>query len=545
MKDLNMAAKQGLVVGIIAGVAVAVAAVAASGRMPVPGASGAKLFHTAASSSTMFAPPPGAPMSFADIFDKVSPAVVSIDVSQRIDTATLMQQQFGNLFGNPNGAGRGGRGGRGGNAAPGQGQGGRGGNGGGNGGNDNSDDDSVGVQQGAGSGFLISADGYIVTNNHVVDKADDITVTLTDGKKYKAKVVGTDEYTDLAVVKIDGARFPYVDFENQAKPRVGDWVITVGNPFRLGGTATAGIVSAFGRNNIGGENGQQDQTASYVDYIQIDAPINMGNSGGPTFDVFGRVIGVNSAIYSPTGGSVGIGFAIPADIAESIAKQLIAGGKVTRGYIGATVGNFDADQAAALGLGSQLGAFIDATVCGGPAAKGGLMADDIVTAVNGVAIKNSSELTREVAKVQPGGQIRLDVIRDGARRSVTVVSGTRPQSTELMAASNNRDCTDGATRTSANDAAPAVVATDRILGMAVDVNPDGPGLVVNSVTTTSDAFDKGIRRSNVILAVNLRPVSTAKQFADAVAAAKASGRPSVLLRVSADGQEAQVAVSIR
>ena len=188
----------------------------------------------------------------------------------------------------------------------------------------------------SGSGFFISPDGYIVTNNHVVDNAEEIKVVLKDGKELKGTVVGRDEGTDLAVVKVEGHGYPYVDFENSAKPRVGDWVLAVGNPFSLGNTATAGIVSAYNRDI--GEN--------FVDYIQIDAPINRGNSGGPTFDTYGRVIGVNTAIFSPSGGSVGIGFDIPADIAYKITKQLMTGEKIRRGYIGATIEKDSSDELA-------------------------------------------------------------------------------------------------------------------------------------------------------------------------------------------------------
>jgi S1-C subfamily serine protease len=292
-----------------------------------------------------FAPPPGAPMSFADIFERVSPAVVSIDVTSRA------QAQANPLRGIPGfenfpfggqGQGQGqGRGDQGDENAPG-------------GAAPGPDGPRGPRQQSSGSGFFVSEDGFIVTNNHVVENAEEIAITLKDGKEYKATVVGRDEGTDLAVIKVDdpkarGTKFPYVSFENAAKPRVGDWVITIGNPFGLGGTATAGIISAYGR-DIG--------DTSFVDYIQIDAPINRGNSGGPSFDIFGRVIGVNSAIFSPSGGSVGIGFAIPADTAEAITRQLMTGGKITRGYIGATIQPFTEEMAETQGLSGTEGAIV-------------------------------------------------------------------------------------------------------------------------------------------------------------------------------------------
>ncbi|HEY3640025.1 MAG TPA: trypsin-like peptidase domain-containing protein, partial [Xanthobacteraceae bacterium] len=225
---------------------------------------------------------------------------------------------------------------------------------------------------GEGSGFFISADGYAVTNNHVVDHAKTVTVTTDDGKIHTATVVGTDPKSDLALIKVEGSGFTYVKFADHA-PRIGEWAVAVGNPFGLGGTVTAGIVSATGRDIGRGAD----------DYIQIDAPINRGNSGGPTFDIYGRVIGVNSAIFSPSGGSVGIGFAIPADVADTITKQLIAGGKVTRGYLGATIQDVTPEIAESLGQKGRKGALVAELVPGGPAAKGGVQSGDMVVELNG------------------------------------------------------------------------------------------------------------------------------------------------------------------
>ncbi|HPA40192.1 MAG TPA: trypsin-like peptidase domain-containing protein, partial [Phenylobacterium sp.] len=292
--------KTGYLLGVVAGAGIVTAAMAGAG-MRLPAAQAETPYLIKASTAPIFAPPPGAPLSFADIFDKVSPAVVSINVTSKVDASALRRQIPGLPFdivprGAPDEDGEGGDN----NAAPnGKGQ------------------PRLPTQQSSGSGFFISSDGYIVTNNHVVENADTIKVVLKDERELDAVVIGRDEGTDLAVIKVKGSNFTYVDFENSAKPRVGDWVIAVGNPFGLGGTATAGIISAYGR----------DIGETFVDYIQIDAPINRGNSGGPTFDVYGRVIGVNTAIFSPSGGSVGIGFAIPADVADGITKQLISGGK--------------------------------------------------------------------------------------------------------------------------------------------------------------------------------------------------------------------------
>ncbi|MGH7024664.1 MAG: S1C family serine protease, partial [Caulobacteraceae bacterium] len=268
-------------VGALAGAGIAAAAMAGAGMRPPAMPFGGHLIN--ASTLPDLPSTPGAPLSFADIFAKVSPAVVSIDVTSRAPVTSLQGiPGFENFPFNIVPKGQGDQGvPRGGDGAP-----------------------QLGPKQlSAGSGFFISPDGYIVTNNHVVDHADEIKVVLKDGKTLKGTVVGRDEATDLAVVKVEGHNFPYVSFENSAKPRVGDWVIAIGNPYGLGNTATAGIVSAYGR----------DIGDSFVDFIQIDAPINRGNSGGPTFDIYGRVIGVNSQIFTPWGGSIGIGFAIPSD----------------------------------------------------------------------------------------------------------------------------------------------------------------------------------------------------------------------------------------
>ncbi len=241
---------------------------------------------------------------------------------------------------------------------------------------------------GEGSGFFISSDGYAVTNNHVVDHAKSVQVTTDDGTIYTAKVIGTDPKTDLALIKVDGKNdFPYVKFADHA-PRVGDWVVAVGNPFGLGGTVTAGIVSARGR-DIG--------AGPYDDYIQIDAPINKGNSGGPAFNVDGDVIGVNTAIYSPSGGSVGIGFDIPADTAKMVVAQLKEHGYVTRGWLGVQIQPVTAGIAESLGMKKAEGAMVDQPQADSPAAKAGIESGDVITAVNGTPVKDARELARTIA----------------------------------------------------------------------------------------------------------------------------------------------------
>jgi serine protease Do len=497
--------KTAIVVGALAGGSIAVAALAGAGaKLPnwPAGPHGGQLIQ--ASTAPVFAPPPGAPESFADIFERVSPAVVSIHVTSKVDVAALHRQIPG--FENfpfelvP-------KGGDDGRPPP--------------------------KQQSSGSGFFISADGYIVTNNHVVDGAEDIKVVTKDGTELTATVVGRDEGTDLAVIKVQGGNFPFVSFENAVKPRVGDWVVAVGNPFDLNGTATAGIVSAYNR-DIGG---------NFVDYIQIDAPINKGNSGGPTFDIYGRVIGVNSEIYSPSGGSVGIGFAIPADIASQVTQQLIAKGHITRGYIGATIESLSGDLADSWGLSGRKGAQVTDVLPGGPAQLAGLARGDVVVAVNGVPVKSNVEMTREVAKAQAGDVIHLDVFRQGKERTIDVRSGTRPSEQQL--AQNGSQTPDGGD----GGASPAHPAPGpALLGMQVaPLTPDTRGqfnipetvtggVVVQSVKGTSDAGDKGLQKGDVIVQAGDRQIASTADLASAVADWKKAGRASIPIAVRRGGQ---------
>jgi serine protease Do len=267
---------------------------------------------------------------------------------------------------------------------------------------------------GAGSGFFISPDGYAVTNNHVVDHAQSVQVTTDDGTIYKAKVIGTDPKSDLALIKVDGkSSFAYVNFADGA-PRVGDWVVAVGNPFGLGGTVTAGIVSAQGR-DIG--------SGPYDNYIQIDAPINKGNSGGPAFDTNGNVIGVNTAIYSPSGGSVGIGFDVPAQTAKMVVAELKDKGVVTRGWLGVQVQPVTKGIADSLGMKKAEGAMVDGPQNGSPAAKAGVQSGDVVTALNGTSVKDSRDLARMVAALAPGSSVKLDILRSGESKTLTVTLG--------------------------------------------------------------------------------------------------------------------------
>lgn len=272
-----------------------------------------------------------------------------------------------------------------------------------------------------GSGFFVSSDGYVVTNNHVVRNAREVRVTLDDGKSVEARVVANDPRTDLALLKTkSGGGYPFVRFA-KTEPRVGDWVLAVGNPFGFGGTVTAGIVSARGR-NIG--------EGPYDDFLQIDAPVNRGNSGGPAFNLEGEVVGVNTAIYSPSGGNVGIAFAIPAAVAQPVVDALRRGGAVERGYLGVSLQALDDDLARSLGLRDARGALVAEINADGPAAKSGLRSGDVVLRANDVTIASTSDLARIVALRRPGSALHLEILRDGRKMSITVTLGAFPQQRE-------------------------------------------------------------------------------------------------------------------
>ena len=457
---------------------------------------------------------PGGPSGFADIVAKVAPAVVSIDVVKTGSSNVIVLGPQGLPFGYK---GPGQNGGPSQNGRPGQ-SGGSGQNGG-----TSQNGGPFGFEfqfpqmptrptplRASGSGFFISPDGYIVTNDHVVEGAQKITVRTNDDRSFTAVVVGRDPATDLAVIRVSGGPFQYVSFEDRAMPRVGDWVVAVGNPFGLGGTATAGIVSALGRQDLSG--------SSYVNFMQIDAPINQGNSGGPTFDVEGRVVGVNSAIFTPSGGSVGIGFDIPADVADSVTKQLIASGHITRGYIGATIQSLTPELADSLGVKSDKGAIVSQLVDGGPAAGAGLRTGDVVVGVDGRAISSASDLTRQVALAKPGDTIRLAVLRDGGRRDVEVRSGSRPAEPTLA---------NDTPTSSSGENEPA----GAILGMQLSPNPNG-GLVVQDVSPNSDAGAKGLQDGDVLLRAGDRSLNSPADLAAAAADARRQGRKDLPLFVA-------------
>jgi serine protease Do len=464
------------------------------------------------------APRAGAPASFADLTAQLSPAVVNISTRQRLRVPTsnpFAGTPFEGLFGGQGG-------------------------------------DRGGAQtreaQSLGSGFIISPDGYVVTNNHVISAegtgstVEAITVTMPDGTEYPAKLVGKDAASDLAVLKVDGRReFPFVRFGDSRQARVGDWVVAIGNPFGLGGTVTSGIVSAVYRNT--GTGGAYDR------YLQTDAAINRGNSGGPMFDMRGNVIGINNAIFSPTGTSIGIGFAIPAEIAAPIVEKLRAGKVIERGYLGVQIQSLSEDLAASLGLPRNRGEFIQSVEPGQPGARAGLQAGDVVVRVDGREVTPEQTLSFLVANTAPGKRIPIELIRDGRRVTVNAVVGRRPSEEELAARTFGADerpqddfgrapsgpSPQGLIERSTGLAVLAMTPTiARQLGVAENVQ----GLVIAAVDDSSDAATKGLRRGDIILSANNHPVNGPADLEAAIRAAQGGSRGALLLRVQRRGQPA-------
>ena len=428
------------------------------------------------------------PVGFADIVEKVKPSVISVRVKlERPANSALTDEdlpfppgspfeRFFRKFGAPN--------------APG----------------------GKEIVTGQGSGFFISDDGYAVTNNHVVQNAETVTVTADDGKTYTAKVIGTDPRSDLALIKVDGMSFPYVKLAD-ALPRVGDWVLAVGNPFGLGGTVTAGIVSARGR-DIG--------AGPYDDFIQIDAPVNKGNSGGPTFDVDGNVIGVNTAIFSPSGGSVGIAFAIPADTVKSVIAQLRDKGSVIRGWIGVQIQPLTPDLADSMGLKQTTGALVSEPQPDSPAVKAGIESGDVITSVDGTAIHDARDLARRIGTMAPGTSVKLGLIHQGQDKTVTLTLGTLPNEKQAdNTPQNQREVPDSDMPKLGLTLAPA----SKVSGT------DGNGVVVTAVAEGGIAADHGFQVGDVILDVGGKTVSTPADVRKSLADARKEGKRAVLFRV--------------
>ena len=446
-----------------------------------------------------------APTGFADIVEKVKPAVISVRV--KVDggqqTTGLGDnevppglREFFRRFGMPDMP----------NGSP------KGQNHGHN------------IITGQGSGFFISADGYAVTNNHLVEKAESVQVTTDDGKTHTAKVIGTDPRTDLALIKVEGGPFPYVKLSDRS-PRIGDWVLAVGNPFGLGGTVTAGIVSARGR-DIG--------ASAYDDFIQIDAPVNKGNSGGPTFDTDGNVIGVNTAIFSPSGGSVGIAFAIPADTVNSVINQLKEHGSVTRGWIGVQIQPVTQDIADSLGLKKAEGALVAEPQADSPAKKAGIEAGDVITAVDNKQVKDARDLAKRIGALAPKTSVKLTILHNGSEKTVTLTLGELPNNKEARADTVTPDNSTADLAKLGLTLAPAA----RVAGAG------SRGVVVTGIDSSGVAADHGFSTGDVILEVAGKSVSTPSEVRSVIASARTEGKRTVLLRAKSGDNTRFVALPV-
>lgn len=451
--------------------------------------------------------PAGAPMSFADLIEDVSPSVVSINAritapmgpqGNAVPNVEGMPPQFREWFERqfPN--------------QPQQREG-----------------------RSLGSGFFVSAEGHVVTNNHVVENAAEITVSLSNGEEYPAEVIGTDPLTDIALLRVetdDTPDFPFVVLDRNPSIRVGDWVVAVGNPFGLGGTATAGIVSATGR---------ELPSSVYNNFLQVDAPINRGNSGGPTFSLDGEVVGVNSQIFSPSGGNVGIGFAIPSDIAANIVDQLLADGRVARGWLGVQIQNVTDDIAEGLGLDEQRGAIVSSIVAGGPADDAGFERMDVITAVNGQSVDGSAELTRRVGSIGAGTEVTFNVIRDGENVVVRATLGDRPAETDLSTMQSIEPDDAPQTVFFGMQVVPAGSEGLDRLGVTAET-----GIVVVDLQPNSEAAQKGLRPGDVILEAGGEDLSDLDDLQNAIDEAREDGRTAILLLVQNDTGQRYVALTL-
>src|SRR5258705_12747020 len=448
------------------------------------------------------------PYGFADMVERVKPSVISVKVTMKEkasessdkteeDGSGSPMERFFRQFGGPDGTPR----------NPGRGE-------------------RHGEMMGQGSGFFISSDGYAVTNNHVVDGADKVEVTTDAGKTYTAKVIGTDSRTDLALIKVEGeSDFPFAKL-SEGKARIGDWVLAVGNPFGLGGTVTAGIVSASGR-DIG--------SGPYDDFIQIDAPVNKGNSGGPAFNMQGEVVGVNTAIYSPSGGSVGIAFSIPASTVKSVIAQLKDKGSVSRGWIGVQIQPVTSDIADSLGMKKAEGALVAEPQANGPAAKAGIQSGDIITAVNGQSIKDARELARIIRCLAPGSAVKLNILHKGKSKVVNLTLGQLPNAREAKA---DIDTDSKGSTMEVPRLGMTVAPADKVDGAGKH------GVVVTNVDPKSAAADRGLQKGDVILEVAGKSVATPTDVREAIEAARTDKKNSVLMRLRSGDASRYVAVQL-
>ncbi len=467
-----------------------------------------------------FAHPLGsAPLSFADLAEKVKPAVVSIQIKEKLRRGSQNERgrsgpgpRFRGIPGLPDDhpfnelfrryekeRGRGGRGG------------------------------PREILRAQGSGFIISEDGYVVTNNHVVDKGDDITVKMENGDEFKAKMIGGDTRTDIALLKIDAKdkKFPTVKFaEKQA--RVGDWVLAVGNPFGFGGTVTAGIVSAKNRDisSVG-------STSAY-DYLQIDAAINKGNSGGPSFNLSGEVIGVNTSIVSPSGGNVGIAFAVPAALTKDVIEQLKKNGSVNRGWLGVVIQPVTQDLADTLGMKKPYGAMVTELTKGGPAAKTDIKVRDVIVKVNDKKVKDTRDLIRKITSLPPKQDAKITVFRNGKEKDITVKLGLFPGAKKLA-------------RLIQGEGGGEEIEN---LGLTLDWAPKGPnsdgkGVIISDIDPESEASEKGLKRGDEILEVRGEKIQSPDDVFDIIDEAVKAGRKKVDLLVRSNKRRRFVVLSLR
>jgi len=450
--------------------------------------------------------PRGAPQSFADLAAKLQPAVVNISTRQRVAVRRQADpfEEFFRRFGAPVPQG-----------------------------NQPQQQGPQTRETGSlGSGFIISPDGYIVTNNHLIQGADgtgtvdSVTVTLTNRREYTARIIGRDSTSDLALLKIEGQNLPFVNWGDSTRSRVGDWVLAIGNPYGLGGSVTAGIISALHRGITG--------AGAYDRYIQTDAAINMGNSGGPMFDLAGNVIGVNSALISPTGASVGIGLAIPAELAKPVIDSLRRGQRPSRGYLGIGLQPLEESVANALGLPKDRGELVRSVQPGEAAARAGLQQGDVIVRVNGQDVTPDETVSFLIANTTVGSRIPLDIIRDGRRMTVPVTVGQRPTDEELtrqLGANNNDGLPpdNGPVTPAAQTLGLSLQALTSQIAQALNLPATSRGVVIMSVDANSDAAEKGLQRGDVIISVNRQLVTTPAQFMAQVEAARRAGRTSVLL----------------
>ena len=384
-----------------------------------------------------------------------------------------------------------------------------------------------------GSGFIVDPSGYVVTNNHVVGDAGKVEVILQDKTKYSAKIVGRDPKTDLAVLKIKADHpLPYVTFGDSGAAQVGDWVMAVGNPFGLGGTVTTGIISARGRDINEGP---------YDDFLQIDAPINRGNSGGPTFNLEGQVIGINTAIYSPNGGSVGIGFAVPSNAAKTIVAQLEERGKITRGWLGVQIQEITPAIAASLGLHGDHGALVAVVTPDGPAAKAGLKQGDVILAFNGTEVGQLHDLPRLVAAVPPDSEATLSVWRDGHKTELQAKLGELPDNNKLASAAGDQD--EGQAAEASASGMHFVPLTSR-LRRELHIAKGVEGVVVAQVENGSPADDVGLTDGDVIISINQQPVHTPEEAAAKFKEVARSPKKTALLLLNRHGVTQYVGITI-